>query len=72
MVSFVPLLHRRAHTLVKLRLRFVLGSTVDRSAAQSTGCGPSPAPFLVEKQINIPENSRNLALRPLASLQILI
>jgi hypothetical protein len=24
--------------------------------------------FLVEKQINIPENSRNLALRPLASL----
>jgi hypothetical protein len=34
---------------VKLRWCSVLGSTVDRSAARSTGCGPSPLAFLVEK-----------------------
>jgi hypothetical protein len=70
--SSMPLHHRRDRTLVKLRLCSVLGSTVDRSTVRSTDCGPSPLAFLLEKQINIPENSRNHALRPLASLQILI
>jgi hypothetical protein len=48
--SSVPLHHRRARTPVKLRWHSVLGSTVDQSAARSTGCGPSPPAFLVEKQ----------------------
>jgi hypothetical protein len=48
--SSLPLHHRRARTLAKLRWRSVLGSTVDQSVARSTGCGPSPPAFLVEKQ----------------------
>jgi hypothetical protein len=46
----VPLHRRRARTPAKLWWRSILGSTMDQSAARSTGCGPGPPAFLVEKQ----------------------